>query len=193
MTTADNPFLQAELPHALPWDSEKHRWWEQTRSIGRWGYGLHRIRARSSPERLLIAVAGILLVLLLPLLMQLPERGMGVFTGETMQVVLRSALWFVPLVAGLFVLAGFLEGWMRWGLYESIAATFAGPHYVPTALAVGGSRRVALLNPRRPNEVADLVISSDGQSWKTLYTNDREQHLIDMAVLPDGKVTLIPS
>lgn len=191
--TTNNPFLQATLPTAAPWDSEKQRWWAETRRLGRWSYGLHRVKARSTVGRLVSIVSifiGVLLLLFLPVLFDLPERALRLFTWDTLHTVLAIALWFVPTIAALFVLTGFIEGWMRWQLYEQIAVSYAGPPYIPSALVVGGRRRFALLNPRLAGELRAKLISFDGHVWQTHYTSDNDQPLVDLALLPDKRLML---
>lgn len=188
--TTNNPFLQATLPTAVPWDSEKQRWWAETRRLGRWSYGLQRVKARSTVDRLVRIFIGVLLLLFLPVLFDLPERGLRLFTWDTLQTVLASALWFVPTIAALFVLTGFIEGWMRWGLYEQIAVRYAGPPYIPSALVVGGQRRFALLNPRLTGELRAKLISFDDHVWRTHYMSDNDQALVDLALLPDQRLML---
>ncbi|MCG8346544.1 MAG: hypothetical protein MI924_02030, partial [Chloroflexales bacterium] len=184
----DNPFLQRQLPSAVPWDHEKQRFWQEVRSLGRWRYALRHLGMRFTGSGFVYVLIVLLGFMLFPVVLRLVQNGPTAFDPRDLLLTLAVALWFPPLILALFALVGFVEGWMRWGFYEDIAALHAGPPYELATLVSRGKGMVALLNSRISGHVPGRVVRFDGQAWRTHYVNDSEDPLIDLFVCPDDRM-----
>jgi hypothetical protein len=185
-----NPFLQRDLPPPSPWTKEKQLLWQETRRLGRVGYALRYVAVRFASGDLVRLAVSLLLLSLLGLFFRVLDGGWGSIRLGDLFVLFEVAPWFPFFLLGMLVIAGFSEGWLRWGLYEGIAAVRSGASYQPSALAGYDEHLVALLQPVFDEGGPSMVLAYNGQRWQTGFVNDREEILIDVLMRPDGCVLL---
>lgn len=175
-----NPFYQKPLPNITVWTAELQQQWDEVRQGGRWRYALRMVRTRFTGAPLITLIVGVSLIIVTPPLMDGDFRNLFWF--------FRAAPWLIVAFFTAAALAGFAEGWLRWGLYEQHTALVRGWRpFLHTLRTAPGASPVALVYPPLRGAGPQRLLVLADATWREVWSH-ADTSPTDVLSLPDGRL-----